>query len=284
MDSIKKKMQSLANETASAVARFEKWEKEVNAANSTADGLEDQVKAIQKKIQQTESAFDVTTEDLFNQTIKLEEMEKKAGNAEGQVGDLARRLMLMEEQATRSEERLAISVTNLANTSIQADNSLAEQNNIMNVCSKKSENNDDLEKQLKDAVFTKDESENKYETLSQKLKIKESEAERANARADEIECKFIEIEDELKEVGQKQQNLEVGEEKALEREEVLQRQIRELMTKLTNANVRSENAEMDIGRLNVRIDKVEEDLVIEKTKIQQVSDELNKCFDDMLYI
>ena len=55
---------------------------------------------------------------LFNQTIKLEEMEKKAGNAEGQVGVLARRLMLMEEQSTRSEERLAISVTKLANTSI----------------------------------------------------------------------------------------------------------------------------------------------------------------------
>eukprot|EP00091_Calanus_sinicus_P004718 TRINITY_DN15059_c1_g1_i1.p1 TRINITY_DN15059_c1_g1~~TRINITY_DN15059_c1_g1_i1.p1 ORF type:complete len:153 (+),score=64.20 TRINITY_DN15059_c1_g1_i1:177-635(+) len=125
-------------------------------------------------------------------------MEKKAGNAEGQVGDLARRLMLMEEQATRSEERLAISVTNLANTSMQADKSLADQNDIMNVCSKKSENNDDLEKQLKDAIFTKDESENKYETLAQKLKIKESESERSNERADGIECKFIEIEDELK--------------------------------------------------------------------------------------
>merc|ERR1719382_187292 len=154
----------------------------------------------------------------------------------------------------------------------------------MNVCGKKNENNDDLEKQLKDAVFTKTESENKYETLAQKLKIKEAENDRSNARADEIECKFVDIEDELKEVGQKQQNLEVGEEKALEREEVLQRQIKELMTKLTNANVRSENAEMDIGRLNVRIDKVEEDLVVEKTKIQQVSDDLNKCFDDMLYI
>ena len=47
---------------------------------------------------------------------------------------------------------------------------------------------------------------------------------------------------------------------------------------------RSENAEMDIGRLNGRIDKVEEDLFIEKTKIQQVSDDLNKCSDDMLYI
>jgi len=284
MDSIKKKMQSLANETASAVSRFERWEKEVNAANTTADQLEEQVKQVQKRIQQTESAFDVCTEDLFNQTIKLEEMEKKAGNAEGQVGDLARRLLLMEEQAVKSEERLAISVTTLANTSIQADQSLADQNSLLNVCGKKSENNDDLEKQLKDAIFTKTESETKYETLAQKLKIKESEAERANARADEIECKFIEIEDELKEVGQKQQNLEVGEEKSLEREEVLQKQIKELMAKLKKANEQSENSEMDISRLNVRIDKVEEDLVIEKMKIKQVSDDLNKCFDDMMYV
>ena len=85
MDSIKKKMQSLANETANAIARFEKWERELNKINENADSLEEQVKSIQKKIQQTESAFDVATEDLFNQTIKLEEMEKKAGNAESQV-------------------------------------------------------------------------------------------------------------------------------------------------------------------------------------------------------
>ena len=34
----------------------------------------------------------------------------------------------------------------------------------------------------------------------------------------------------------------------------------ELIAKLEMADTRSENAEMDIGRLNVRIDKVEEDL------------------------
>ena len=43
MDSIKKKMQSLANETASAVMRFEKWEKELNRINENADSLEEQV-------------------------------------------------------------------------------------------------------------------------------------------------------------------------------------------------------------------------------------------------
>ena len=94
MDSIKKKMQSLASETANAQARQEKWEKEVESINKTADHFEDQVKNLQKKIQQTESAFDMATEDLFNQTIKLEEMEKKAGNAEGQVGENAQLRLL----------------------------------------------------------------------------------------------------------------------------------------------------------------------------------------------
>merc|ERR1711884_1015168 len=135
--------------------------------------------------------------------------------------------------------------------------------------------------QLKEALLTQTDSENKYELLAQKLKIKEIESHRAVEKADGIECKFIEIEDELKVVGQKQQNLEVGEEKSLGREEVLQKQIKELMTKLTYANARSENAEMDIGRLNVRIDKVEEDLIIEKMKIKQVSDDLNAVFTDL---
>jgi hypothetical protein len=54
-------------------------------------------------LQAMEGQFDACTEDLFNQTIKLEDMEKKAGNAEGQVGDLARRLLLLEENAVKAE-------------------------------------------------------------------------------------------------------------------------------------------------------------------------------------
>merc|ERR1712141_559241 len=181
MDSIKKKMQSLARET----------------ANATADGFEEQVKNLQRKIQQTEGAFDSATEDLFNQTIKLEEMEKKAGNAEAQVGDLARRLLLLEESAVKSEERLAISATNLAKTSIDADQSIKDQHVISEVCAKKSENNDGLETQLKDAQYTLTESENKYETLARKLNTMETEAVRSNERAETVETKFIDIEDEL---------------------------------------------------------------------------------------
>merc|ERR1711963_1361040 len=127
----------------------------------------------------------------------------------------------MEESSVKSEERLAISATNLAKTSIEADQS------------------------------------NKYETLARKLNTMETEAVRSNERAETVETKFIDIEDEL------------------------QKQIKELMAKLKLADTRSENAEMDIGRLNVRIDKVEEDLVTEKSKIKQVSDDLNAVFTDL---
>ena len=171
----------------------------------------------------------------------------------------------------------------------------------------------------------------------------ETEAVRSNERAENVECKFIDIEDELKViilygllpspawtsfilynlvffpihilfaiyitlnviqlfisslphayvdddhgyfdgqvVGQNQQTLEVGEEKSLEREDVLLKQIKELMNKLKLADTRSENSEMDISRLNIRIDKVEEDLITEKAKIKQVSDDLNAVFDDLM--
>merc|ERR1712106_1080365 len=58
-------------------------------------------------MQAMESAFDVCTEDLFNQTVKLEEMEKKAGNAEGEVSGLRGRLILLQENNEKQEERLA---------------------------------------------------------------------------------------------------------------------------------------------------------------------------------
>ena len=113
-----------------------------------------------------------------------------------------------------------------------ADNSSKNQHEVSEECSKSSENNDGLEQQVKDAQYTLTESENKYETLARKLGTVETEAARAEERAEAVQAKFMDIEDELKIVGQKQQTLEVSEEKALENEEHLQKQIRELINKL----------------------------------------------------
>ena len=76
--------------------------------------------------------------------------------------------------------------------------------------------------------------------------------------------------------------LEVSEEKALEREERFKDQIRTLVLRLKEADKRAEYGEMNITKLNLRIDDIEDEIVREKLKIKHISDELSDTFNDML--
>ena len=67
------------------------------------------------------------------------------------MGDLARRVLLMEENAVKYEERLAGSVTNLGRTSLVADRSLKAEHEEQQLYSKLAEENENLEQQLKEA-------------------------------------------------------------------------------------------------------------------------------------
>merc|ERR1719310_1115835 len=228
-------------------------------------------------MQAMESQFDVCTEDLFNQTIKLEEMEKKAGNAEGEVSSLRSRLILLQENNEKQEERLCKATLELAGACKRADGAVKKRIELEN-----EESIDGLDKQLEESKFTLAASESKYDDISRKLATLEADADRAQERADAAEKKIADIEEELRVVGQNLQTLEVGEEKTMQREEKLQSEILELRNKLKGSDYRGEQAEFNIQRLNVRIDQTEEDLLSEKMKIKKVSDELNQVFDDML--
>merc|ERR1711953_1476682 len=104
--------------------------------------------------------------------------------------------------------------------------------------------------------------------ISRKLGTLEAELERSNERAEVGENKIVSLEEELKVVGQNLQSLEVSEEKAIQREENYQKQIRDLSNRLKIAETRDENATMNIGRLNIKIDQIEESLLTEKLKIK----------------
>merc|ERR1712212_986520 len=209
-------------------------------------------------MQSMEGQFDVCTEDLFDQTIMLEENNEK------------------------QEERLAKCTLELAGACVRADASVKKRHDLENGVSSNEEQIDGLEKQLKDAQFMHRESERKYEDISRKMATLDADAARGNERADGAEKKILDLEEELKVVGQSLQQLEVGEEQRRVREEQLQAQIMDLRNKLKASEYRGEQAEMNIQRLNVRIDQVEEDLLQEKLKIKKVSDELDQTFDDML--
>lgn len=212
----------------------------------------------------------------------MRKWRKKSGNAEAEVSAHRSRLILLQENTEKQEERLAKATLDLAGACLRADGSVRKRQELENGNSANEEQMDNLEKQLKDAVFMHGESERKYEDISRKLATLEADAARANERADGGEKRIIDIEEELKVVGNNLQQLEVGEEQTRLREEKLQEQIKDLRHRLKATENRGEQAEMNIQRLNVRIDQVEEDLLAEKMKIKKISDELNQTFDDML--
>jgi chromosome segregation ATPase len=176
MDAIKKKMEKLANETNEAEMRIAHFE-DIKAANELeAEKYEDQLKNVQKKIQAMESQYDVCIEDLFNQTVKLEEMEKKAGNAEGDVSSLRSRLILLQENNEKQEDRLAKATLELAGACLRADQSVRKRIELENGVSSNEEAIDSLDKQLSESKATLSDSENKFDDISRKLATMESDA------------------------------------------------------------------------------------------------------------
>ena len=257
MDAIKKKMQSLATDTAAALERAFKYETEIQSTTAVAEGFEEQLRNIQKKMQSMEGQFDACTETLFDVSLKLEVKEKAFANAEGDVGGLSRRILLLEDEVEKSEERLAVNITKLCKESKRADLAVKKRQQLENLNSASEEQIDNLETQLKEAKFMLEESERKYEDISRKLGTMEAELERSNERADVGENKIVSLEEELKVVGQNLQSLEVSEEKAIQREENYQKQMKDLISRLKIAETRDENATMNIGRLNIKIDQIE---------------------------
>merc|ERR1711936_1173472 len=155
-----------------------------------------------------ESQYDVCIEDLFNQTVKLEEMEKKAGNAEGDVSSLRSRLILLQENNEKQEDRLAKATLELAGACMRADQSVRQRIELENGVSSNEESIDNLDKQLSEAKITLSDSESKFEDISRKMATLEADASRANVAAEATEKKIADIEEELKVVGQNLQILE----------------------------------------------------------------------------
>ena len=54
-----------------------------------------------------------------------------------------------------------------------------------------------------------------------------------------------------------------------------------MIKRLKIAETRAENSEMNIQRLNIRIDQIEDELIHEKMKIKHVSDDVDGTFKQM---
>merc|ERR1712001_485919 len=207
MDAIRKKMQSLKSETDGLYAVIKGFEDETKESNRRSDQADCDIRDFGKKVHGLEIDFDDTCDKLQKATESLEEKEKMYREVEGDVSALSRRIMLMEEEAKKSEENLAGTVTKLATTSKEADNILKKVKAVESTCMNNEVPLEELDKNLRASPKMAADNEQKLDELSRKLGVQEDELKRAIERAELAENKLKSIEEELQIVGENMKSL-----------------------------------------------------------------------------
>merc|ERR1712098_670387 len=282
MDAIRKKMQSLKGETEQLYATIASFEDATREATARADQADCDIRDLGKKVQNLEIGYDETNDKLTKASESLEEADKQFKEVEADVAALTRRIMLMEEEDKKSAEVLCNTITKLAVTSKTADNVLKAVKVVESTCMNNEVTIEELDKNLRATIKMAVDNEQKLDELSRKLGVQEAELKRGLERAELAEKNLKSIEEELETVGENMKQLEKSAEKALEREEKLVEKIFSLQSKFKVTEARFEYGEMNITKLNQRIDDIEDEIYREKLKVKKCSDELDDTFEDML--
>jgi len=275
-------MQSLKGETEQLYNTIAGFEEATREASARADQADCDIRDLGKKIQNLEMNYDETNDKLTKASESLEEADKQHKEVESDVAALTRRIMLMEEEDKKSADNLCQTITKLAVTSKNADQILKGVKVVENTCLNNEVTLEELDKNLRATMKMAVDNEQKLDELSRKLGVQEAELKRGLDRAELAEKNLKSIEEELETVGENMKQLEKSAEKALEREEKLVEKILSLQNKFKVTEARFEYGEMNITKLNQRIDDIEDEIYREKLKIKKVADELGDTFDDML--
>ncbi|EDX12847.1 GD19006 [Drosophila simulans] len=230
-------------------------------------------------------------------------MNTQLKRAESEVAALNRRIQLLEEDLERSEERLGSATAKLSEASQAADESERARKILENRALADEERMDALENQLKEARFLAEEADKKYDEVARKLAMVEADLERAEERAEQGENKIVELEEELRVVGNNLKSLEVSERRsanqreeeyknqiktlntrlkeATQKEETFETQIKVLDHSLKEAEARAEFAERSVQKLQKEVDRLEDELGINKDRYKSLADEMDSTFAEL---
>merc|ERR1712183_1094245 len=282
MDAIRKKMQSMKFDIDALYQKNAEYEDDIKSSNAISDEYDVQIRDVGKKVQKLETAFEEIQEKMTASAAKMDEAEKEFKDKDDDVNAAARRVVLMEGEAMVSVEKLATTVMKLALMSKEADNIIKGARHWESKTMNNELEVETLDNNLKEARRIASDNEMKYDNLARSLAMMEDELKRAEERVKLAEGRVVKIEEELSTIGDNQKQLEISEEKARRREEKYQDQIKQINIKLKESDSRSEYAEMNITKLHLRIDELEDEIIREKLKINAVSGQPDDTFNEML--
>lgn len=275
-------MQALKSETNQLNAVIDNFEEETKSQNAKADQADIDSREFGKKVTKLEIDLDETNCKLIKINVTLEEKTKTLEEFEGDVSALSRRIMLMEEESKKGDQALGDNIIKLAMTSKSADAVLKKVKTVESNCMNNEGTLEELDTTLKQTNKMAGDNENKLDEVSRKLGVQEDELKLAIERAELAENKLARVEEELQTVGENMKLLEKSSSDAFEREEKLKTKILSIQQKFKTTEARFEYGEMNVTKLNHKIDEIEDEIYREKMKMKNHADQLDDTFEEMI--
>jgi len=119
------------------------------------------------------------------------------------------------------------------------------------------------------------ESERRYDDVSRKLQMTESELERAEGRAEAAELKVKNLLEDMQSLSNKLKAMQGKVDKAGKREQIFDKAIEDLRAQLTRAEQHGSEADRTIAKLQRDVDRMQDEVLQTKLQYQSLREELD---------
>jgi tropomyosin-1 len=281
MTAIKKKMHGMKSIKDNVFDRVDQLEQKLLEHKAISEKHEEEMIVLNKRINQIQSDHALAQQQFTEASAKLEATQKQLAAAEAEMQSLTKRVRAMEEDYESTESRLQATNTKLEQAYKASEESERGRKVLENRIATDEERIEVAGKELEVTILFGEEADRKYEETARKLAITEVDLERSEGRVQTAEAKIIELDDELKVVGNNMKSLEIAQQEALIRQEYYEIQIQNLTVSLQDAENRATVAERNVTLLQKEVDRLEDELGGERDKFRLVLGELDSTFTEL---
>jgi len=281
MEAIRDKMVNLKNAKEAAANLEKSLQNRIAELNKILETRDHEIIQVGKKIMKIENSLDDTTEKLEAATVGLEDAEKQQLVNEEEVSALQRRFSLLDDDIARSDGRLQVESTKLAEAAAAAEAVEIQRKTLEGKSFVNDERMDTLEEQIETAREVALRSSRNAEEVARKLAMTQVDHDRTLEKCKEAEVKVDELEKELNVVGVNMKTLELSETNALKRHEDAEEKIRDLILNLKFAEIQAAAAEREAAKLQQELELLVAELNDWKEKYGEICVELEQTFNEM---
>merc|ERR1719295_1601824 len=210
-------MINLKNAKEAAAGNEKNLQSRIAELNKLLETRDHEIILIGKSIMKIENSLDDTTEKLEAATLGLEEAAKQELVNEEEVSGLQRRTSLLDDDVARSEQRLQVESTKLAEAAAAAEAVEIQRKILEGKSFVNDEKMDTLEENIATARDVAQKSTRNAEEVSRKLAMTQVDFDRTTDKCKEAEKTIADLEEQLNVVGQNMKTLELSEANALKR-------------------------------------------------------------------